>query len=54
MARTPEQVIREIVSNQLFAIAQLQSELEKSKEDVERLQKQVTEVLEELSKTHDK
>ena len=37
MARTPEQILREIVAEQVFRIAQLASESEKLNDDIQKL-----------------
>jgi uncharacterized coiled-coil protein SlyX len=37
MAKTPEQFLREIVSEQIFQIAQLASQVDKLTEEVQRL-----------------
>ncbi|MBI3334568.1 hypothetical protein HYZ97_03715 [Candidatus Pacearchaeota archaeon] len=48
MARTPEQILREIVADQIFRIAQLVAENEKLKEDFKDLSTQLTAEVEKL------
>jgi hypothetical protein len=48
MPRTPEQILREIVADQVFRIAQLISENEKLKEDFRVLSTQLTAEVERL------
>jgi hypothetical protein len=45
MARTIEQILREITADNVFRIAQLVSENEKLKEDVDELTKKVEDII---------
>lgn len=50
MSRTPEEVLKEIVSNQIWAIAQLTSDVEKLKEETQSYKKDVDKLTEDIQK----